>query len=1018
MGDRPGPSSKQNRDVLRFYGALTLSIKINVDWERDGLAEDNDLRHQLLKSLVETYLALTNLGDAAFVLQKLSSTLVAYYLKPTSAWVFPIRQLAMSFESGHLEDNHAAVEHLVSHMKWQTLSFTQLRSILWFVATLSEDVEKLRGTSLREAWFEDKNRENFSEVSMLYFHLFANIVTRSNGEAPRLFQKLNDEESESLTRTALESLPRWCELVHLSTHSKSGHVDTVVQSFRRCIGLLFEIYNVESLADDVLSCFSALLSSSNLMLDLEKLEAVITSPYADRLVSSTISGDASQGAHFYIELLVNLLEREDLLSPGYLDKSYIRRAIQVLVLLMHAEGVPNVEDESSQRILEQFSYLAEGYVDWCVGQDETEDTLWLQKCLHDICRGLLKKASFPIDELSRQGTWDADDRTKFRDFRMDAGDYLQIALVCIPEQLVALTEEALLGPAAQNDFSLFEAGLFFLDSFSESLAPSNEPMYDDLRMKLSKSTRWQSILQSPKSVPDRVVRSVIRLLEKDVEYFQRHHDDLVPTFSFLFSLLGDPFLAPPGARAIEKLCLANRKVLATAWQQFYGSLSTLSNLGAEERHRLLSAVAAVIEGIEPLQHQVEPLLQLLDLSKRGAVEHVLSQESRDATDPETIRAIDGMQSIAAIGKGLRSVDALVSLDLETGENNFWTTGSGQVVQEEAMRTCTEYLVNDSGWPHSDIISALCDFLKSGYTEQHPSPFKFAPARSSLLLLFINLSISEIETVLATTSAFLASVSPSELGLHLFEMFIDADMSIVQQLGQIMIDPTKLIVTSFESPDDNTDEGVFKSTSSTPDLSVTTAIFDHLNRLLPKWIETWLSLPKASLQLPQTLNLLLAVLTDTDTLPRRSAATLLTIFLDLSSPIHPHLSTTTNPTQISQILSSILKPFLPTITATLTNLISGECARSELDALTSPIRSLLTSQPLPARHLLHEAVKDSSGVLNATALECSTEETRERFVKVLIGLVGRGGARTKVVETVREYWISCRPGGEGRFGYTS
>ena len=55
------------------------------------------------------------------------------------------------------------------------------------------------------------------------------------------------------------------------------------------------------------------------------------------------------------------------------------------------------------------------------------------------------------------------------------------------------------------------------------------------------------------------------------------------------------------------------------------SLSSLSSIAASERHRLLSAVAAVVEGIEPLDNQVEPLNMLLILIEESVRPIVTSE---------------------------------------------------------------------------------------------------------------------------------------------------------------------------------------------------------------------------------------------------------------------------------------------------------------------------------------------------------------------------------------------------------
>jgi hypothetical protein len=82
----------------------------------------------------------------AFVLRKLCSTLVAYFAQPTSEWQFPVRDvLASIFGHGSAEQleqitqlGTSEASLLVPPMK--TITYEQLRGILWLSLSLVEDV--------------------------------------------------------------------------------------------------------------------------------------------------------------------------------------------------------------------------------------------------------------------------------------------------------------------------------------------------------------------------------------------------------------------------------------------------------------------------------------------------------------------------------------------------------------------------------------------------------------------------------------------------------------------------------------------------------------------------------------------------------------------------------------------------------------------------------------------------------------------------------------------------------------
>lgn len=114
--------------------------------DKDNLGKDENLRQQLLQQLIRRYAILTNAPDVAFVLRKLCSTLVTYFVQPTSGWQFPVRDvLASILEHGSASQFQyvtqlgiTEINSLVPSMK--AITYEQLRSVLWLSLSLVEDV--------------------------------------------------------------------------------------------------------------------------------------------------------------------------------------------------------------------------------------------------------------------------------------------------------------------------------------------------------------------------------------------------------------------------------------------------------------------------------------------------------------------------------------------------------------------------------------------------------------------------------------------------------------------------------------------------------------------------------------------------------------------------------------------------------------------------------------------------------------------------------------------------------------
>ena len=84
-----------NSDVqlLQFYGALTISLKVNADWENDRVGEDRAQVSQLLEHLVTRYVTIAVSAQSDLVISKLASTLAAVFAKPDTAWAQPCRHV-------------------------------------------------------------------------------------------------------------------------------------------------------------------------------------------------------------------------------------------------------------------------------------------------------------------------------------------------------------------------------------------------------------------------------------------------------------------------------------------------------------------------------------------------------------------------------------------------------------------------------------------------------------------------------------------------------------------------------------------------------------------------------------------------------------------------------------------------------------------------------------------------------------------------------------------------------------
>ncbi|KAI9874089.1 MAG: hypothetical protein M1823_007766, partial [Watsoniomyces obsoletus] len=84
---------QHDESIIRFYGALTLTVKINADWDVDSVGSDDAMKKCLLEALIANFVRLTLAGDAGFVLQKICSTLTALKSRLGLYWHYPVRHV-------------------------------------------------------------------------------------------------------------------------------------------------------------------------------------------------------------------------------------------------------------------------------------------------------------------------------------------------------------------------------------------------------------------------------------------------------------------------------------------------------------------------------------------------------------------------------------------------------------------------------------------------------------------------------------------------------------------------------------------------------------------------------------------------------------------------------------------------------------------------------------------------------------------------------------------------------------
>lgn len=127
---------KSDDEQARFFGALTLTVKLNADSAE--LTEEHS--EQLLSTLISH---LVSRPTSSIATRKVSSTLAQYFTKPISVWTQCLRSLAVSFSVQQPILDDALDKHPSTWDVLPQLSDDQLLVLLDFAMNLADEAKKL-----------------------------------------------------------------------------------------------------------------------------------------------------------------------------------------------------------------------------------------------------------------------------------------------------------------------------------------------------------------------------------------------------------------------------------------------------------------------------------------------------------------------------------------------------------------------------------------------------------------------------------------------------------------------------------------------------------------------------------------------------------------------------------------------------------------------------------------------------------------------------------------------------------
>ncbi|KAL0931593.1 uncharacterized protein CTRU02_212547 [Colletotrichum truncatum] len=907
-------------DKVKFFGALTLIIKLNTE---SSSLTDNDAS-ELLQNLMGWFVNSLDDGSGAMVIRKLSSALVTFFLSFPGQWELCIRHLCCSLSKGAslpLKSIDAAID-LPSLL--QTLSPRKFQAALWFAGTLVDEASKVEMNSAKNMGLYDTLMRNAPDVLALMSHGF-------DRDEPV------DLTNQGIRQDSITCLQSWIWF----SQRVSSHNDELVGSLRALMQPTIsaltndDLYDVSvELLSDILSNYSGFLTEDH----YESLFSLFETQWSHDRYQRLVEGDFDFDSVQFGQLMISLGDSKvQSLIHSVDDRSL--RFLARLRGLLSAQGYPVSEDKVFVPALEFWSTYVETLTD-CIYSEESQSKAWVASATSQVLEAVStvwRRVAYPPPSVV--ASWDSADRSGFSDARKDVADLLQSTFTVTGPPLLSTFANLTIQSLSPNSWSDLEAATFCLGSLADCVA--GDARCDDTLRAVFSSPLFELLQTTQEIVPGRTRQTCISLIERYADYFERETQSLPAALNLLFSVLGDSQLAGPAARSIQRLCFSSRSILASETSAFLAQYQTIvsrSQLDCIASERIIGAISAVIQAVPEEQERLghlEVLLSFVEHDARKAM-HMLSlpDASPELQDGLNVHrcstlvepfelplhmALKVLRCLTNIGKGLQAPSDL-PFDLES-ENDHTSVNQGSKLGQLQSRIMSMIVELQALFPQSgEVAECICSILKTGFSEVEPGPFVFPSQLVCDYLAEQTFRVPRIGLFVSTACSFLSSLR-------------------TRKRGHVEIIRTKLLAWVI---------GLLQQLSEPEnDTELAQNGIEFTNRLISR--------EPASLFQPECLPLAefffmyaLQILDGREPLPKAAAADFWATFMALKHAEE----------RAQDTIDHATAHLGPMLAQSIVRNIGGNASRSELDRLSEPLKKMV-SHHTKARAWLEAALFDAS-----------------------------------------------------------
>ncbi|KAF2715077.1 ARM repeat-containing protein [Pleomassaria siparia CBS 279.74] len=937
-----------NDEHVRFFGALTFTVKLNSD--SAGLDEHDS--QQVLYKLIHHLISHPSSSPAT---RKLCSTLAQYFSKSISTWNLCLRSLAVSFAQQQPVLDDTLSNYPSTFDVLPLLTDDQVHVLLEFAMNLADEVKKLSNVPDRTP-----HQRMIANVETM-----EGLLLESFGRGVKYLSTINTDPlydrlllfGEKLCVAALKCFIGWifyAQSEFKEVPDKLRYLRSVTENALMC--LEYHVDDAMELIAEVLENYPSFFEPK----ELEALWSAITSPWGIEILKN-LDAETVSLARIVVAYGQILLDSTILYTEP--DNDRHQQVMSLLHSLLKYPDPVGVEDEVAPVVLDFWSGYANAIAEETFKfQEAGAKPAWYNSAIDNIFHAIgefLPKITYPLPTVYQ--TWDEDSRKTFKVFRVDVRDIIQEAYEVLRDDMLDQFIDFTLGALEAAKWLELEAGLFCLMSIADTLAESS-----DVRLSRLFERPLFAIISGNNEIPAQTRRTAVEMVAAFNSFFLRHPVLLPQVLPFLLSALAQPSLAQRAAKSFASLCSECRKSLTGELASFFQMYEQfLSYPTAEEvtKSRVLEGIAAIVQAQDSDEKRLLGVQQLFQYVAHDAMQAI--NVTKEGNDPEQgqVLALTTLKCLASIGKALQASDEdIIDLEVKYKPSQFWIQGPGKEIQNQIINF-VNYL--SQVFPvNADIVEQACNVLRAGFKETVPGPFVLPASATIDYVVKTNVQTPRLPYVLDTACSWIASHKHDRSGEFLMQSqrLLRHILNLMQALQNPRNDP-EVSVGCIELIQKFVNANAHIFTTEHPD--VLKAMFDFS----------------------------IECLKSPEVLPKRASAQLWKDIFELSGDTRNQHQATSQ---------DIVNHFGAQVTFALMFNVCGEVDQTSLDHILVPLRKLILSNR-NARTYISNALAVQPLILRVKD-DPATQDIVRKFVE---SAMRNAKSSSAFKEAIKTFWQACK-----------